>query len=191
MDGECVDPGESPFAGAVILNEILVDGAIDVDANGDGDISAVEDAFIELVNVGADPIDLGGWLLVERDLQGLPRHTFPGGASIEPGEALVIFGGGAVSEELEATPGATFLVANAVDPAFANGLGLGAAADRLRLLDATGDEVVVFEYGCEDCPTPAADRSLTRIPDLVGDFDEHPETALSPGTLADGTPFSE
>lgn len=98
---------------------------------------------------------------------------------------------GAVSEELEAIAGATFVVANAVDPAFSNGLGLGAAADTLRLLDATGDEVVVFAHGCDGCPAPAADRSLTRVPDLVGDLDEHPEAALSPGTLADGTPFSE
>lgn len=188
--GQCVEPEVSEFAAAVVLNEVLVDGAIDIDANGDGDISAVEDAFVEWVNVGAEALAMEGWLLVERDLQGLPRHTFGAGAELAPGEALVVFGGGAVSEELEATPGATFVVANAQDPAFPNGLGLNAGGDRLRLLDADGDEVAVFEYGCDGCPEIAADRSLTRVPDLVGDFEGHPEGPASPGTLADGTPFA-
>ncbi len=192
VDGRCVDPGPSPAAGLLVLNEVLIDGAIDADANDDGDVSAVDDAFVELVNVGDEEIDLGGFVLVETDLQGIPRHTFPAGFTLEAGRALVVFGGGNPSDDLEAT-GALFVTVNAADPAFSNGLNLDAAGDTLRLLDAARDEVIVFSYGpgCDrpPCAEVPADRSLTRVPDLTGDLAPHPDAPISPGTQSDGAPF--
>lgn len=121
-DGRCVAPGESPLSAVIVLNEILIDGAIDVDANDDGDIGALDDEFVELLNIGPDPVDLAGATLVDSDILGVPRHTFPGGFQIGAGEAVVLFGGGSPSEALEATPNARYFVVNAQDPAFSNGL---------------------------------------------------------------------
>jgi hypothetical protein len=143
--------------------------------------------------------DLSGFLLVETDQLGIPRHTFPQGFHLGPGEAVVVFGGGTPSEALTALPGAQVVTANAEDPAFANGLNLDDDGDVLRLLDAQWREVFVFAYGdaCAGpaCPPAIADRSLTRSPDLVGDFVPHDEAPgsdgaiFSPGTRLDGTRF--
>jgi len=191
VEGRCQDPGPSVLAGALILNEVLIDGACD-DANGDGDIDSLGDEFVELVNVSDGPLDLSGCLLVERDLPGVPRHTFEDGTVVGPGEGLVVFGGGSPSEELEAWAGATVVVAEPEDPAWSNGLNLNDAGDRLRLLDSEGREVLVFAYGrgClpedeEACLAPISDRSLVRSPEGVGPFVPHDE---APG--ADGRIFS-
>ena len=195
---QCVDPGDSNLAGALILNEILIDGTVDEDANGDGDIIGNEDEFIEIVNVGQTTIDLAGFLIVETDHLAIPRHTFT--STLPPGQAIVVFGGGSPSSDLEATPGVQFVVANAQDPAFSNGLNLDDTGDDLRLLDPERRVVFSFAYGdgcgAGTCWPAASDRSLTRAPDLTGDFTPHDETpganaaVFSPGTRADGTHFS-
>jgi len=195
----CVDPGPSPLQGSVLLNEILIDGTVDEDANDDGDIDGTEDEFVELVNVSATSVDLSGFLVVETDHLAVPRHTFPPGSSLPAGEALVLFGGGAPSAALEATANASFAVVNAADPAFSNGLNLDDSGDVLRLLDAEYQEVFNFAYGdaCSGvgCWPATSDRSLTRAPDLTGDYEAHDQAAgaggaiFSPGTQLDGTPF--
>ncbi len=191
LEGVCAEPEPSPLAGVVVLNEILIDGAADEDANGDGDIDRTDDEFVELVNAGDAAADLSGWLLVETDLLGVPRHVFPEGTRLAPGEAIVVFGGGTPSEALEALPGVTFAVANAADPAFSNGLNLDDAGDVLRLLDAGWREVFTFAYGdaCAACLPTLADRAYTRDPDVAGPFVPHPVTVFSPGTRLDGTSF--
>ncbi len=194
--GECVPPGPSPLSAVIVLNEILIDGAIDVDANGDGDVSGVDDEFIELLNIGPMPVPLGGITLVESDILGLPRHTFADDFVLDAGHAVVLFGGGNPSEVLEMIPNVDVLVVNAQDPAFSNGLNLDDAGDTLRLLDTHGDEIFTFAYGndcrIEDCPVAMPDQSLTRSPDGAGAFTPHTDTGhglISPGTRADGTPF--
>lgn len=197
VDNICVPPGESPLSAVIVLNEVLIDGAIDVDANDDGDISALDDEFVELLNIGPEPVDLTGATLVESDILGVPRHTFPAGFMLAPGEAVVLFGGGSPSEALEAVAGARFVVVNAQDPAFSNGLNLDDGGDILRLLDAAGDEVFVFAYGdacAANCPPMVADQSITRSPDGMGGFVAHGEAGgipISPGRRVDGTLFLE
>jgi hypothetical protein len=199
--GQCIAGGPSPLAGSVVVNEVLIDGRIDRDANGDGDIEGAGDAFVELVNPGEEAVPLAGLVIVESDLSTLVRHTFPAEAVIPPGEAYVVFGGGAPSDALIATPGATFAVANAADPAFSLGLHLDTDGDTFRLLDGDLLEVVRFTYGdhCaeidEACPEAVADRSLTRAPDIDGVWTPHdvaaPGVVISPGTHADGTAFGQ
>ena len=193
--GACVEGAGGPLFGVVILNEVLIDGTTDEDANGDGDIHATDDEFIEIVNLSDEAVDLSGLMLVESDLV-VPRHTFEPGSVLEGGRALVVFGGGQPSEDLESeAPGTQFVVANPDDPAFSNGLNLDDDGDVLRLLDADRRHVFMFAYGdacdAEDpaCWPAVSDRSLTRTPDLMGAFAPHEDTLFSPGTLADGEPF--
>lgn len=193
VDGRCVDPGTSPHAGRVRIGEVLIDGNTDEDANGDGSVDAIEDAFVELVSVWSGPLDLGGWTLVERHFaSGLPRHTFADGTLLAPGRAIVVFGGGAPPDETEDV---LYLAANAADVGDAYGLDLDGGGDRLRLLDAEGRIVAEFAYG-DAGPWPAVtDESLTRSPELLGDFLPHTQAEgadgaiFSPGTRADGRSF--
>ncbi len=206
-DGGDVDGGDggtidgrpkSPMFGWILFNEVLIDGTAEGDPNGDGDTAhPFEDQFVELVNVGGEAIDLAGFTIIEEDLtEGSPRHTFPAGASLPAGHALVIFGGG---DAPAATATAEFHTANANDPpGLSFGLHLSTPADAVWLLDPQGAVVDRFCYGSSsaDCAWPAAtDASLTRSPDLTGDFTPHDQAtgsnkaAFSPGTRLDGTPF--
>ncbi len=188
-----VDAGAvSPILGKVVINEVLIDGLAEGDPNGDGDVSAVEDQFVELVNVDTAPVVLDGCTLVELDLPDQPRHTF-GQFTLPAGHAVVIFGGG---DAPPATATAVFFTANAADPGIPWGLHLSVPDDRLTLLDANGLEVAHFCYGgTGDCSLPAAtDESLTRSPDLTGSFVPHTTastdgSAFSPGTRVDGSAF--
>jgi len=188
----------SPEFGWILFNEVLMDGTAEGDPNGDGDTSQpFEDQFVELVNVHGSDLDLEGFTLIEEDLaEGRPRHTFPVGALLPAGHALVVFGGG---DAPAATATAVFFTANADDPpGLSFGLHLSVPSDAIWLLDAGGAVVDRFCYGASsaDCAlAPADDVSLTRSPDLTGEFTPHAAaagsggTAFSPGTRLDGSPF--
>jgi hypothetical protein len=81
----------------LIFNEILPDVANDPvngDANGDGYRDSSEDEFVELVNISSQPFDLTGFKLGDdEDLS----FTFPDGYMVQPGNFVVVFGGGDVS----------------------------------------------------------------------------------------------
>ncbi len=189
---------KSPLFGQIVFNEVLTDGTAEGDPNGDGDTGhPFEDQFVELVNVRGADLALDGFTLIEEDLaEGSPRHTFPAGAVLPAGHALVVFGGG---DAPAATATAAFFSANAADPAgLSFGLHLSVPADAVWLLDAEGGVVDRFCYGspAAGCPLQAADdASLTRDPDLTGDFVPHPTAAgaggatFSPGARLDGTAF--
>ncbi|MBN1945240.1 MAG: lamin tail domain-containing protein [Bradymonadales bacterium] len=185
----------SELYGRILFNEVLTDGTVEGDPNGDGDADPVEDQFVELVSTAESALDLQGFTLVESHLPALPRHTFGAGFSLEPGHAVVIFGGG---DAPDASEGATFFTANAADPGIPFGLHLSMPSDHILLLDDAGAVVARFCYGeaeGECSLEPAADESLTRSPDLVGSFVPHTDAegsagvAFSPGTRLDGTAF--
>ena len=69
------------------VTEILVDPPSD--ANGDGEVDARADQFIELHNKGETAVDLSGWELGDDD--GSP-YTFPAGAVMAPGAHFTLFG---------------------------------------------------------------------------------------------------
>lgn len=108
----------------VVLNEIL--------ANEPGSNTAGE--FIELVNLGDGPAQLDGWTLSD----GLAvRHTFANGTILQPGRALVVFGGFAAIP-----PG----LGNAI-AASTGGLALNNSADLVTLRDAGNQPRASMIYG--------------------------------------------
>lgn len=183
----------SPLWGSIVFNEVLIDGTTEGDPNGDGDANPVEDQFVELVNASAAAVAMDGFTLVDLDFPDLPRHTF-GAFSLGAGHAAVVFGGGSAPT---ATASATFFSANAADPGLPFGLHLAAEADAMLLLDSAGKVVAYFCYGgTAQCPLAgASDESLTRSPEVTGDFVPHRAAtgssgaAFSAGTKVDGTAF--
>ena len=153
---------------ALILNEFLADPAaddentteIEGDANGDGVRDGSQDEFIELINSGSESMDLSGYEIHDRT--GL-RHTFADGSLLPAGMPYVVFGGGLpvnIDNPL-------------VDTASTGYIGLNNGGDLIVVKDNSGVEVIIFEYGG---PTPyngGADQSLTRDPDITGDFVLH------------------
>jgi hypothetical protein len=183
----------SPHFGAVIFNEVLTDGTTNEDANQDGTIDAMEDEFVELVNVSGSAVDMSGWILAEKDWDiHLPRHTFSNGTNPAPNAAIVIFGGG---DAPDSTATVIYTTSNAQDPGIPYGLDLDDAGDKMVLLDADGLFVADFTYGDQGGTPAASDESLTRDPDLTGDFTPHTQAQnaagaiFSPGTKVDGSAF--
>ncbi len=186
-----VEEGLSPHAGKVIINELLADGTTDEDANQDGSVDAMEDEFIELVVVGDEEIDISGWIIAESDWNiWLPRHTFPDGSTLQPLDAVVIFGGG---DPPDSTANVIYAGANAADPGIPYGLDFNDDGEEIRLFDGEGLLVDSFTYG-GDIPV-ASDQSLTRSPDLTGNWLPHLDAEgangaiFSPGTKVDGSSF--
>ena len=82
-------------AEAAVLGVMTAYADQDADANGDGTVDAMEDEFLELVNVSGVAVNLSGWTLVESDWStALPRHTFAQNTELGDGVAAVVFGGG-------------------------------------------------------------------------------------------------
>lgn len=166
----------------VLINEFHADPAADLggDANGDGTRSATEDEFVEIINTGTGDLDLSGFTL--SDAVGL-RHLFPAESILEPGCAVVVFGGG--------TPTGEFGEA-LVQTASTGSVGLNNGGDTIIL--SNGDDSIEVAYGGEG----GNNQSLTRNPDVTGDtFVEHSGIAaangalFSPGTKVDGSGFCE
>jgi len=170
-------------SGTIVLNEFLSDALTDGDANSDGDISAVDDEFVELVNVTGSPIDVSGYELWESDL-GTARHVFPEGTVLNSFEVITVFGGG--SPDL--ANGTKVQIALNDDAGILFGLDLDDVGDQIVLRDASGN--IIFDIGYDGI----ADQSMTRSPDLTGPYVGHEGAVgatyiFSPGTKIDGTPF--
>ncbi len=177
----CAVEPEPAAAPVVVINEVLADPAPDAagDANGDGERSAFDDEFVELVSAASEPVDLSGWSL--SDSFGT-RFVFPAGTELLPGRAVLVFGGGdgALVRDFDGETGTlTFL---------GSGLGLNNDGDTLTLYRVDGTASDTMGYGSEG----GKDVSLTRATD--GDpsspFIPHPgDSPFSPGTRSDGTLF--
>ena len=149
----------------VILNEIL--------ANEPG--SSTSGEAIEIVNVGGAAADLGGWTLSDASQV---RHTFAAGTTLQPGKALVVFGGAS------AIPAG---LTNAL-AASTGGLSLGNSGDTVRLKDASSTVKDSFTYASSLASTDGV--SMNRSPDgTTGGFVLHTAVSSlsrSPGTRASG-----
>tara|TARA_A100000171_G_scaffold18150_2_gene16698 strand:- start:116 stop:1960 length:1845 start_codon:yes stop_codon:yes gene_type:complete len=172
-----------------IINEVLFDPASGDagDANGDGIRSASEDEFIEFVNDSDVVIDLSGFTVYDTDNFATltPRHTFPNGTIVPAHGVYVLFGGGTPSGNFG---GAAFGVSTT------GNLNLNNAADQIIILDASGNEFLTFDTAVEGAGIDfGSDQSVTRSPDITGDFTLHTTAnaslIYSPGTMADGTAF--
>lgn len=172
-----------------IINEILFDppGGDPGDANGDGTRSASEDEFIEFVNDSDQEVDLSGYTLYDAtnlDL-GEPRHTFPDGTIVPAGGVYVLFGGGAPSGDFG---NALVGVSTTGNMNFSN------SDDVITILTSLGEVFLTFDTQLEGAGIDfGADQSVTRSPDINGDFLLHSDVnaalLFSPGTKADGSSF--
>ncbi len=159
---------------SLVINEYQADPADGLagDANGDGTRSASQDEFIELVNNGSLPLEVSGFTISDA---AQIRFTFPAGKIIPVGEAAVVFGGG--------TPTGAFGNARNNGLVFAvggSGLNLNNGADSIIIKDNSGVEVARRDYPSAD---GSANQSLTRNPDITGNFMRHSQVAESGGAL--------
>ncbi|MEO0461525.1 MAG: Calx-beta domain-containing protein [Pseudomonadota bacterium] len=170
-----------PATSDIVINEIHADPAADIpgDANGDGTRDFSDDEFVELVNTGSSAVDLSGFTLSDGVAV---RHTFAAGTTLAAGEAIVVFGGG--------TPTGAFGGATVVAASSGN-LGLNNSGDTVTLADGGGTTLAEVTYGGE----AGDNQSITRDPDLTGNFVQHssaPDAGgalFSPGTQIDGAAF--
>jgi len=201
-DGRDSNPVIVEFSGDarrdVLINEFLADPPANNtdptvgDANRDGERSASQDEFIELVNTTVNDINISGYRIFTRGTgSDVQRHVFPSGTVLRSCSAIVVFGGG----------NTTF---NPNDPAFggaqvvkasSGGVSLGNAEGAITLQDQTGAIVNLVAYGGSSGIEADNDQSVTRSPDITGDFEQHLAASggarpYSPGTQINGSPFT-
>ena len=152
------------------------------DANQDGSVNYNKDEFIEIVNAGSAPVNISGWTLHNSNRK---QHTFPENTVIQPGCAVVIFGG---SPNYAGNFGCSL-----VQAASTSYLGLDDYQDSVMLRDLTGANFFSYSYSIQGTNT----KSLTRSPDITGTepLVFHPEWPVgsgkyySAGVKIDGSMF--
>ena len=127
-------------AGDVVINEFLPDPNSDWD--GSGDLDYGDDEWIELYNKGNSRQDLSGWRLDDITTGGTPYYAIPGGAGINPGQVLVLYGS-------------------------VTGVGLNNAADTVNLMNDVGTVIDFYSYDHS-----SDDISYARIPDGAENWEE-------------------
>lgn len=178
----------------IVINELLADppDGLNGDANHDGVRDTSADEFVELVNSTRHDIDLSGYQLQSRSLTATNdtlRHRFAQGTTLFAGTAIVVFGGGSP---------------NASDPSFGRSQVVKASSGGLSLVNSggvvtlrkpNGEIVTSIAYGASLNLRGDQNQSLTRAPDITGDFTLHStapgsnKTLFSPGNRLDGLPF--
>jgi hypothetical protein len=161
----------------IYINEILADPPAGLlgDANGDGVASTTDDEFVELYNLGNDPVDISNWYLSDALKS---RHTFPEGTISPANHFLVVFGGGnpsliGVNWQLVST----------------GTLSLNNTSEVVTLHDSQGQIIDQIVYGADG----GRDQSLVRWPEGEGTevvlhsaLEQAKGQLFSPGTLVDG-----
>ena len=137
----CADPLQ--------VNEIMAGPARDWDGNGI--FSSRDDEWVELVNTGVTPLDLGGYFVTDGD--SIPRIALSG--LLAGGGHLFVTGGMAHDWE----------VANGF-PAF--GLSLANSGDAVMLWRVTGPDTALVDGYTFKSHEAAADRATGRSPDGTG-----------------------
>ena len=153
------------------------------DANRDGDTNWFDDEFVEIVNNSGASTDLTGWTLHNSSEE---RHRFAPGTVLPIDCAMVVFGGGNLSNM---DGSAIFQTASS------GSLGLNNWGDTVNLYNANGDLMASVTYGSE----AREDQSIVRDPEITGPFSLHGSVAdgrlFSPGTRSNGdeycTPLAE
>lgn len=153
------------------------------DANRDGDTNWFDDEFVEIVNNSGASTDLTGWTLHNSSEE---RHRFAPGTVLPIDCAMVVFGGGNLSN----------MGGSAIFQTASSGsLGLNNWGDTVTLYNADGDLMASVTYGSE----AREDQSIVRDPEITGPFSLHGSVAdgrlFSPGTRSNGdeycTPLAE
>ena len=168
-----------------VLNEVLYDppSGSPGDANGDGIRDANDDEFVELINSSANSLDISGYKLYDADRLSIntANHEFPANTILNPGQAVVVFGGG--------TPTGDF-GGSLVFAASGQVLNLNNSGDVLTVKN--NNDSVLFSFDVSALSNNP-NESYTRFPDLYGNFTQHDSASTgilySPGTRVDGTDF--
>lgn len=174
QDDETGDPA------GLRVNEVHADP--EDDANRDGTLNSGQDEFVEIVNDSASPIDLSGYELYDGSNL---RHVFPVATTLDAGCAMVVFGGGDITE------GQSLDFQGAILQKASSGtLALNNNGDIASLRTPAGTEIAGHVWG----PIPDGNGSLTMSPDLnaSNDFVSHfiaSGVSSSAGTRTDGTAF--
>jgi len=173
----------------LVINEVCYDPsntALEGDANGDGVYVQEQDEFIEFVNTGTSPLNLGGYQILDSVIATrvvTVRHTFASNIVIPAGGSLVIFGGGP-------TPVGTFGGAVVVVDTGSAGLSMQTSGEIILVANAAGSRILNFNT---DALSNNPNESYTRSPDITGDFVQHSTLPgglkFSPGKRIDGTSF--
>jgi uncharacterized protein (TIGR03437 family) len=176
----------------IMINEVLADppdGSAG-DSNHDGARDSSADEFIELVNSTTRDIDLAGYQLQTRSLSSstdVVRHRFAPGTIFAAGTAFVVFGAGTIDKNQPAFGGAQVVKASS------GGLSLNNSGGVVTLRDSAGAIVTSIIYGAVAGAASDANQSVTRFPDVVGNFVLHRLASnmqpFSPGTTVAGAPF--
>ena len=180
----------------LVINEVLADPPDGTagDANHDGVRVGAEEEFVELVNGTDAALDLSGWTLRTRALNGSAesvRHVFPQGFALPAGEALALFGGGSPETDDPFFGGARVATAST------GSLSLTNAGLTVIVRDAAANLVTQFTYGApgDNFGGDSVNQSITRAPDIFGDFALHAAAdgarRFSPGRKSDGSFFLE
>ncbi len=163
------------MSGDLVINEVYY--AVQNDTNGNGAIENSRDEFIEIVNVSYKILSLNN-LSIWDSLDNSYRHEFTG--SLNPGEAIVIFGGDVSNMSAEHT---TFVTASS------GRLSLNDNGDKVRIVKDGSTVIAEMEY------SGLIDNSVNLDPDLTGtEYKPHSEVSgddskFSPGTKANGDSF--
>jgi uncharacterized protein (TIGR03437 family) len=180
----------------IVINEFLADppDGLAGDANHDGVRDSADDEFVELVNSTGRDLDLSGYELTSRSLtttNDTLRHRFASGTILHAGTAIVIFGGGSPEPHSPRFGGAQVVTASR------GSLSLTNAGGVITLRKPTGEIVTSVAYGSDLALRADLNQSLTRAPDIIGQFVTHTIAAgaetrsFSPGTRIDGSVFSK
>ena len=151
----------------VSINEALADPpeGPSGDANGDGHREPYSDEFLEILNYDSISLDISGWSLSDDDVAESGRFHFPPGTILEPGERVVLFGGGEAKE----LPGLVCVDDGRI------GDGLSNRGEKVLLIDPQeGDTVAVAMI------PKSENESMVRQPEDRGAFVAH---SAFPGKL--------
>jgi len=140
--------GAAPPCGAQILvNEVLADPGRDWDANGA--VDSRDDEWIEIVNAGASPVDLGDYRISDGGTT-MFRYGFTG--TLAPGAVQLVLGSASVAWETAQGVSTT-------------GLSLNNAGDSVRLWSVTGTDTTLVDTYTYTGFEVLDDRSVGRVPD--------------------------
>lgn len=183
--------GQEP---GLLINELLYDPPTGSDVNQDGTVNQVHEEFIEIVNIAARPIELGGATLSDTTKI---RFTFPTPTTLQPKQAAVVFGGGTPKN----FPADVKVFASS-DPA---GLELNNGGDTAYLRSSDGSLIdsVTYPSQCLVIPnvggcSSSVNQSINRQMELsrTTPFVRHeaaagltPKVYFSPGRRANGKVF--
>lgn len=171
----------------LIINEVLFDPPNNIagDANGDGTRSASADEFIEFINNSSTPLNISGYKIYDATNLALPtdtpNHTVPANTIISANGTYVLFGGG--------TP--TGIPGDRVETSTTGNLNLSNSGDVITITDASSTVILIFDSSATGLDF-GANQSVTRSPDITGDFVLHTTAnaalLFSPGSTTGAAP---